>query len=120
MINTPLEIEKGMIRSNIKLQNAIEEFPSLIEKSALATKEYEMALSAKILQLKLEKTPITIIPKLASGDEVVAELKFKASIASEMVKVQYKKVKALETAISSYQSMHSLRRIEYSKASVTE
>ena len=118
MTNTPAEIEKGMIRTNIKLQNAIEEIPELINAAASVEKDFEMALSRKILSLKLDKIPITIIPKIASGDEVVSSLKFKATVAAEMVKIQYKKIKAYETAISSYQSMHSLRRIEYQKANV--
>jgi len=120
MKNTPQEIEKGMIHSNIKLQQAIEEIPELINLSAEAEKNYEMSLSRKILELKADKIPITIIPKVASGDEDVSNLKFKASVASEMVKIQYRKIKALETAISSYQSMHSLRRIEYQKAHIVD
>ena len=118
MKNTPEEIEKGMINNNIKLQNAIEEIPELINKKAEAERDYEIALSHKILELKTEGLPITIIPKLASGDKTISGLKFKFNVSIELLKVQYAKLKSIETAINSYQSMHALRRIEYQKATV--
>ena len=120
MNNTPAEIEKGMIRTNIKLQNAIEEIPKMVNDKAEAERDYEIALSHKILELKTEGLPITLIPKLASGDKVVGELKFKFNLATELLKIQYAKLKSFEIAINSYQSMHALRRIEYQKAHIVD
>ena len=119
MKNTPMEIEQGMIQSNIKLQAAIEEIPELVNNKANAERDYEIALSHKILELKTNGNPITIIPKLAAGDKVVSELKFHMNLAAELIKIQYAKIKSFETAINSYQSMHALRRIEFQKASIT-
>ena len=120
MKNTPQEIEQGMIKTNIKLQNAIEEIPDLVNKKAEAERDYEIALSHKILELKTQGNPITIIPKIASGDKVVCELKFKYNLATELLKIQYVKLKSFEVAINSYQSMHALRRIEYQKAHIVD
>jgi hypothetical protein len=119
MVNTPAEIEKGMVKANIKLQQAIEEIPELVHNKANAERDYEIALSHKILELKTLGNPITIIPKLAAGDKVVSELKFQMNLATELIKIQYAKLKSFDTAINSYQSMHALRRIEYQKANYT-
>lgn len=120
MKNAPEEIERGMIKNNINLQHAIEELPELINNRAQAEREYEIALSHKILELKTEGLPITVIPKVAAGDKVVSDLKFQLNLATELIKIQYAKLKSYETAINSYQSMHALRRIEYQKAHITD
>ena len=120
MKNTPLEIERGMIGKNIELQKAIEEVPKISNEKAQAERDYEIALSGKILELKQQGNPITIIPKMAQGDAFVSELKFNASVKAELLKIQYAKIDAIKTAIGSYQSMHALRRIEYQKANLQE
>jgi len=120
MKNTPREIEQGMINNNIKLQNAIEEIPDLVNKKAEAERDYEIALAQETLQLKSEGKPTTLIRELAKGNKFVADLKFKANLATELLKIQYVKLKSFEVAINSYQSMHALRRIEYQKAHIVD
>jgi len=119
MINTPQEIEQGMIRKNIELQKSIEEIPALIANMAEAERDFDIALAHKILTFKAENKPITIINKLAAGDKFVSELKFNYNLQKELLKIQYTKIDAIKVAIGSYQSMHALRRIEYQKASIS-
>jgi len=118
MKNTPVEIEKGMIKKNIELQTAIEEVPTLIDRKAQAERDYDVAVAKKTLEFKTSGNPITLITKMVAGDKVIADLKLQCNLSTELLKLQYKKLKAIEISIGSYQSMHALRRIEYQKANI--
>lgn len=118
MKNTPLEIERGMINKNIELQRSIEEIPKLIDRKVQAERNYDVAVSKKTLELKTSGNPITLITKMVAGDKVISELNLECNLATELLKLQYRKLKAIEIMITSYQSMHSLRRIEYQKANI--
>jgi hypothetical protein len=120
LVNSFEDIERGMTKKNIELQQKIEEIPELINEKALAEREFELAYAGEILRLKAEGYPITIIPKLASGSKQIADLKFNVAVKTELLKIQYAKIDALKIAINSYQSMHALRRIEYQKAHIQE
>lgn len=51
---------------------------------AESERDYRVALAKKILLLRDDKIPVTIINDLARGDEVVAELKFKRDVAQTL------------------------------------
>lgn len=119
-MNTPREIERGMINKNIELQHAIEEIPELINNQAQTERDYDVAVAKKTLELKTEGHPVTIISKIVAGDKLIADLNMKQKLATEILRLQYKKLKSIETSIGSYQSMHALRRIEYQKANIQE
>ena len=69
---------------NKKLISTMVLFRTRGEESAMAERDYRIALSKKILILRDAKIPVTIIGDLARGDEQVAELKFKRDVAEAL------------------------------------
>ena len=69
---------------NKKLISTMVLFRTRGEESAMAERDYRIALSKKILILRDAKIPVTIIGDLARGDEQVAELKFKRDVSEAL------------------------------------
>ena len=65
---------KSMEESN---KNALEKDVETAE----YTKQYDIALGQKILQLRSEGVQASIVEKIARSDEEIADIKFKASVA---------------------------------------
>lgn len=83
------------------------EYQELLIKRAQTEQGFDVAYAARILELKAEGEPATIIPILAKGTNHVAELKFQFQVAEAMVKASDKSMKNLESALVGYNSILS-------------
>jgi hypothetical protein len=113
---TPGQLIEVISAKNRELTKANDDYPTLAEKKADAERSFNIALARKTLQLKAEKIPATLIPALAKGDETVANLKFAADVADEVLKAQKMKCAELASAIDSARSLLTWMRAEMERA----
>ena len=100
----------SLVRKNIELQSAVEELIGLAHRKADATAHYEKQLSVHILTLRDSGTSATLSEKIAKGE--LDKEKLEMMLAEELLKIQYVKIDAIKSHISSYQSIINGRRAE--------
>lgn len=108
----PMEIIDKINVAMLALQNGNTQLKILSLEKAKAEKNYKVALSKKILQLKTEKTPATLIQSLSKGDEVVAELRLKRDIAESSYYVAIDALNNIRLEIETLRSMLTWLRTE--------
>lgn len=69
---------------NTKLNSTMILYRNRGQTLAESERDYRVALAKKILLLRDDKVPVTIINDLARGDEAVADLKFKRDVAQTL------------------------------------
>ena len=106
------QLEKELMEKNKWLFLKLTEQKDLIQKSSQAEHDYRIALSSKILELRVEGYPVTIMPDLSRGDRAIAKLKLDRDIARGISDACKQSIKAIQTSISSIQSLVSTRREE--------
>ena len=67
-----------------RLNYAIKELKTRGQAKAKAERDYRVALAKKMLELRAEGTPVTIISDLCRGDEEIARLKMERDIAESL------------------------------------
>lgn len=89
------------------LDNSLKEFRALGSKYAQAEHDYKLELSKKVLQLRADGQPATLIQLLAYGDREVAKKRLERDIAEttfeackEAINVKKLKIKVMQDAIS--------------------
>ena len=107
---TPEQAYNSLVKKNIELQSAVEELKSLAQRKAESAAFYDKQLRLHILTLRDSGTSATLSEKIAKGE--LEKEKLEMMLAEELMKIQYVKVKSIETAISSYQSIISGRKAE--------
>ena len=108
----PQQIMDGMKEKNRMLSMKNDELAELSEKKAAAERDYKMAYAKEIINLKLGKESITLIPSIAKGDKMVAEMCYKADIAEGVYNACREKIKDLRVQIDSYRSLLTWMRAE--------
>lgn len=88
------------------------ELKSLGVKKAEAKRNYSIAKAKKIMMLKLEKYPVTLIQDLVKGDEEIAKLRFERDIAEINFSVCYEAMKNLRLELEAYRSFLTWERVE--------
>jgi hypothetical protein len=78
--------------------------------------EYRTAKAKKILLLKAEKYPATLITDLAKGDETVASLMLKRDLAKGLVDAQRYNIRSIQDRIMIGQSVLKWLGIEYNSS----
>lgn len=112
----PQQLMDGMKEKNRMLSMKNDELAELSENKAATERDYLIAYSKEIMNLKLEDEKITLIPSLAKGDKVVAELKYKSDIAEGVYRACMEKIKDLRTSIDTYRSLLSFLKVELHRA----
>ena len=107
---TPEQAYNGLVMKNAELQSAVEELKDLAQRKAQSASYYDKKLSAHILTLRDSGTSATLSEKIAKGE--LEKDRLEMMLSEELMKIQYVKVKSIETAISSYQSIISGRKAE--------
>lgn len=80
-MNMMLSIQQDLAEA----QRCVEEMAELRKNQALAEKEYRVAKAKKVLELRADGYPVSVVADLAKGDEHVAELAFKRDCAEGLV-----------------------------------
>jgi len=101
----PQNIMDGMKEKNRMLSSKNDELTELSEKKAAAERNYKIAYAKEVVNLKIEKESVTLIPAIAKGDAAVAELCYQADIADGVYRACVEKIKDLRTQIDSYRSL---------------
>ena len=108
---TPAEIFEGLIQKNRLLGQKNSEYLQLAEKRAEAERDYSISVAEYTLKYK-EDYAATLIPKLVSGNKVVAGLKFKFDVALAIEKACLESIKDIRSAIDTYRSLLTWLRAE--------
>ncbi|MEG1870973.1 MAG: hypothetical protein RR192_03125 [Peptostreptococcaceae bacterium] len=95
------DLEKG----NIRLNNLS------VEKNE-AERIYRIELAKKILMLRIDKCPVSIIHDLARGDERIAELRFKRDVAKSNYYTCKSAIDNLKSKIEVNRSLLTWQRFE--------
>ena len=109
---TPQQIITGISDKGRMLTQKNEELLSLSEKKAHATRELNIAVAKTTLQLKQDGHPITLIPTLVKGDDMVAGLKFQADLADGIYEACRESIKDIREQIGAYRSLLTWLRAE--------
>ena len=103
------EIITLMRETNTRLNKAIIELHTQGKAMSEAEKDYKVALAHKILQLRTENVPVTIINDLARGDERIAELRFKRDLARSLYETAKEGMRSLRVTASVYQTIAKIQ-----------
>jgi len=87
-----------------ELNSAIEVLKRRGQEKAEKERNYRVALSKKILLLRDEKVPVTIINDLARGDEEIAKLKFERDVAETLYETALQKIYAIKIELGIVQN----------------
>jgi len=80
----PIEIMTQMDHAIDKLESQNEDLKKLGENKAETRRKYYVALNKKILELKADKFPATLILPLSKGEAEVAQLRFDKDVAESI------------------------------------
>jgi hypothetical protein len=109
---TPGDIIQKIEIAQIALTKGNAEIKTLGIKKAEAKRNYGVALNKKILELKAEKYPATLIQDMARGDERVAELRLLKDIAESSYFTAINAEDNLRLEIETLRSMLTWLRVE--------
>ena len=112
MTVTPQQIIDGMAEKNRLLTDKNDESEALSEKMADAERSYNKALAKRMIALKIEGQNITLIEKIAKGDDTVADLKYASDVATGVYKVSLSRIKSITIAIDTYRSLLAWQKAE--------
>lgn len=109
---TPNEIMNKIQLCQMALTKGNSEIKTLGIKKAEARRNYSIALNKKILMLKAEKYPATLIQDMAKGDEVVAELRLQKDITESSYYTAISAADNLRLEIETLRSILTWLRVE--------
>jgi hypothetical protein len=102
----------GIQKKNRELSSKNDELSTLAENMANAERDYNVALSRKLLTLKADGMSITLCDKIAKGDKIIADLYFQYRVAEAIYDAGKKKIQSLAINIDSYRSLLSWAKSE--------
>ena len=110
----PQTIINAISEKNRLLSSKTDEYGELIEASAQAEREYNIAFANKMTALKMDGMPVTIIPKLTSGDLTVANFYYEFRIAEGVQRACLQRIQDIRSQIDSLRSLLSWKKVEMS------
>ena len=110
----PQTIINALGEKNRLLSSKTDEYGELIEASALAERDYNVAFANKMTALKMEGMPVTIIPKLTAGDLTVAKFYYNFRIAEGVQRACLQRIQDIRSQIDSLRSLLSWKKVELS------
>jgi hypothetical protein len=108
----PADIIAGLEAKNHALTAKNDEYPDLVEKRARAERDYNLALSEKLLKAALAGEKMAIIKDVANGDPVVTKLKMDLEICKGVERANQQSIKILIGQIDTYRSLLSWLKAE--------
>jgi hypothetical protein len=108
---SPNEIMAGLTEKNRLLSAKNDEYVGLAETAAQKECDYQIALSQRIIDLRVKDTPVTILKDIAKGGGV-AQLKFEMDMAGAVAKACQNSMKICTSQIDTYRSLLSWLKAE--------
>jgi hypothetical protein len=99
---------------NRLLSSKTDEYGEKIEATAQAERDYNVAYAKKMVTLKMDGQPVTLIPKLTSGDLTVANFYYKFRIAEGVQRACLQSIQDIRSQIDSLRSLLSWKKVELS------
>lgn len=109
---TPQQIMERITQCNAALTRGVTSIKTLSINKAKTEREYKIKKRQKILELRLQKQPATLINDLVLGDEEVADLRLKRDIAQSDYFTAIEAMQNLRLELESYRSMLTWNRAE--------
>ncbi len=120
MNHDPNKIMAGMAEKNRMLTMKNDEYVVQSERYAEAKRNYHMAYATKILELKAEGNPITIIKEIVNGDKHVAELRYQMDVSEGIMRANKESMADTRSALDSYRSILTWLRTELQNANIPQ
>lgn len=92
-----IQVIQLMQETNTRLNNSIKELHKQGKKLASSERDYKIALAHKILELKSQGMPATLINDLAKGNEEIAALRFERDLARSLYDTAKEGMRSLRT-----------------------
>ena len=102
----------GIKTKNRLLTEKNEEMKECAENAARFKREYAIEFAKKILVLKSEGQPATLIRELANGDDDIAELRFKKDVHKGLYEACKESIRNIRLNIDSYRSLLGCEKAE--------
>lgn len=99
------QINRELWNAGQQLKGDAKYLKELAQDKAESERKYKKALAKKILRLKDEKYPATLINDLARGDDEVADMRFYRDLARVQYDTAKSCMRSAEAQISSIQSI---------------
>lgn len=109
----PQEIMDKLNDCIIALGKGNIQYKTLALQKNKAEKEYRVSLAKKMLRLRAEGYPVSLINDLSRGDEEVSELRLKRDISNSSFYACKNSIDALKSEIEIYRSLLTWLREEY-------
>ena len=109
---TPADIMAGLTKQNRLLTSKNDDYQLLVDKRAVAERNYNMAVAEMTIKLRLSDTPVTVIDKMVKGDSGVSKLKYDYDVSQGVEKACLLSIKAAMSAIDTYRSLLSWLKAE--------
>jgi hypothetical protein len=110
--NDAQDLMRGMVAKQQQLTQKNDEYPILAEDKAQKERAYRMAKAKKIVELRANGEPVTIITDLVKGDSLVSQLRLEYVVAEGVLKACINSIKGILSAIDTYRSMLSFVKSE--------
>ena len=105
-----MEIEKlqrELLKQNEWLFLKLTEQKKLVIDAAQTEHDYRIAVAKKVLELRAEGVPVTVISDLTRGEKLIAKLKLDRDIAKGMSDACNQAIMAIRASMSGLQSLIS-------------
>ncbi|MGM9925183.1 MAG: hypothetical protein ACI35R_13140 [Bacillus sp. (in: firmicutes)] len=99
------EIIAELRQTNKRLSESYKEMYKQATLHSHAERKYKTALHHKILELKSEGYPATLILELAKGDKEIADLRFERDLAKGLYDTAKEAIRSLRVIASVYQTI---------------
>jgi len=109
---TPAELMDELDELKMSLEKKNQELEKMARSKATANRDYKIALNKKILELRLDKQPATLVSKIAEGDEEVAQLAFEKEIEESLYFIALESLDNIRNAIDITRSKLSWHKVE--------
>ncbi len=114
----PQEVIDELVTFRSKLAILNGEIIKLGNNKAEAEHNYRLAKAKKIIELRHDKTPVTLIGDLAKGDPDIAKLKLELDKFEVLYKNKMQNIASLRDVISVYQSILNWLKVEYNSSNI--
>lgn len=106
------EVEKELQEKNRWLVAKLSGHTDLVQKAAQAEHDYRVALASKILEMRADGHPATIMSDVCRGNKHIAKLKLDRDIAQGMSDANLQAIRSIQSIMSGLQSILSRHRAE--------